>query len=194
MRLPFPALLAAVPIAIVLLPVSGLTHDADPCNSPDFIVTAAPAYEPLAELRGQERFPKGAHLLLVHAGNAEPLVSGFADSMDANVSFDGQTVSVFGETIRERSLADLGIDTQGSLGAPSHRDGNRCRAPTLFAGRTDGVGRAHHDWVQASIRRRRPPDGIHAAEPDDRAGVVAAHLLHVRTHFLLTCAGWADSV
>ena len=55
----------------------------------DFIVTAAPVYEPLAALRVRERFPKGAQLLLVHEGKAEPLVSGFAATADANVSFDG---------------------------------------------------------------------------------------------------------
>jgi hypothetical protein len=37
-------------------------------------------------------FPKGAQLLLVHAGKAEPLVTGFAATADANVSFDGKTV------------------------------------------------------------------------------------------------------
>jgi hypothetical protein len=44
----------------------------------DVIVTAAPVYAPLAALKGGERFPKGAQLLLIHAGNAEPLVTGFA--------------------------------------------------------------------------------------------------------------------
>jgi hypothetical protein len=63
----------------------------------DFIVTAAPVYRPLAALRGGERFPKGAHLLLVHAGNAEPLLDGFAASADANISFDGKKVLFSGK-------------------------------------------------------------------------------------------------
>ena len=137
MRLPFPALLAAVPIAIVLLPVSGLTHDADPCNSPDFIVTAAPVYEPLAELRGQERFPKGAQLLLVHAGNAEPLVSGFAATTDANVSFDGQTVLFSGKrsgndpwqiwelTLKDRSVRQGDRDGNATPSGPLYLPGGR---------------------------------------------------------------------
>jgi hypothetical protein len=63
----------------------------------DIIVTAAPVYVPLAELRGQERFPRGAQLLLIHEGSAEPLVTVFAASADANVSFDGKLVLFAGK-------------------------------------------------------------------------------------------------
>lgn len=87
--------LTAAAIALVLSPVRGLPLDEE--QAPDFIVTAAPVYRSLAELRGQERFPKGAQLLLVHAGKTEPLVNGFAASADANVSFDGQTVLFAGK-------------------------------------------------------------------------------------------------
>ncbi len=97
MRLTFAALVVAAPVALILCPVCGLTYDAEREVSPDFIVTSAPAYVPLAELRGQERFPEGAQLLVVHAGKAEPLVTGFAASADANVSFDGQTVLFAGK-------------------------------------------------------------------------------------------------
>ncbi len=97
MRLPLAAVAAAVPAAMMLSPLCGLTPVAERPVPPDFIVTAAPAYEPLAELRGQERFPKGARLLLVHAGKAEPLVTGFAASADANLSFDGRMVLFAGK-------------------------------------------------------------------------------------------------
>jgi hypothetical protein len=97
MRLPFAALAIAAPVALILSPVFGLTPNAERAVPPDFIVTAAPAYVPLAELRGQERFPEGAQLLLVHDGKAEPLVKGFAASADANLSFDGQTVLFAGK-------------------------------------------------------------------------------------------------
>jgi hypothetical protein len=63
----------------------------------DVIVTAAPAYLPLAALKGGERFPKGAQLLLIHAGKAEPLVTEFAATADANVGFDGKTVLFAGK-------------------------------------------------------------------------------------------------
>ncbi len=79
----------------------------------DVIVTAAPAYEPLAELLGGERFPKGAQLLLIRDGNAEPLVADFAASADASVSFDGSSVLFAGKKttgdawqIWELTLAD----------------------------------------------------------------------------------------
>jgi Hydrazine synthase alpha subunit middle domain len=63
----------------------------------DVIVTAAPAYEPLAALHGGERFPNGAQLLLIHDGNAELLVADFAASADASVSFDGASVLFAGK-------------------------------------------------------------------------------------------------
>jgi hypothetical protein len=61
------------------------------------IVTATPVYEPLAELRGRERFPQGAQLLVVRDGKAEPLVAGFAATADADVSFDGKSVLFAGK-------------------------------------------------------------------------------------------------
>jgi hypothetical protein len=63
----------------------------------DILVTAAPVYQPLAALRGEERFPKGAQLLLIHQGKAAPLVKGFAATADANVSFDGRAVLFAGK-------------------------------------------------------------------------------------------------
>jgi hypothetical protein len=63
----------------------------------DFIVTAAPIYKQLAEIRGEERFPNGARLLLVHQGKAESLVPHFAASADADVSFDGKWVMFAGK-------------------------------------------------------------------------------------------------
>jgi len=87
--------LTAAAIAMILSPARSLPPDAE--QAPDFIVTAAPVYQPLAELRGQERFPDGAQLLLVHSGKPESLVSGFAASADANVSFDGQMVLFAGK-------------------------------------------------------------------------------------------------
>jgi hypothetical protein len=69
----------------------------DQADNADFIVTAASVYVPLAELHGRERFPKGAELLLVHHGKAEPLVPGFAASADANMYFDGSLMLFAGK-------------------------------------------------------------------------------------------------
>jgi len=82
--------LTAAAISLILSPTCAASSAAE--QLADFIVTAAPVYKPLAELRGQERFPNGAQLLMVHAGKPEPLVKDFADSADANISFDGRTV------------------------------------------------------------------------------------------------------
>ena len=64
---------------------------------PGIVVTAAPSYRPLAALRGQERFPGGAHLLLVHDGIVEPLAPQLFASADANISFDGLRVLFAGK-------------------------------------------------------------------------------------------------
>ena len=98
---PATRLLAIAASIVLLLIVCGFTPNfvqgAGPEIGADIIVTAAPTYEPLAALRGGERFPKGAQLLLIHEGKAEPLVAGFAASADANVSFDAKTVLFAGK-------------------------------------------------------------------------------------------------
>jgi hypothetical protein len=80
------------------------------------IVTSAPVYDALAALRGGERFPQGAHLLLVQGGKVDPLVAGFAASADASVSFDAKTVLFAGKRndgdqwqIWELALADHAV-------------------------------------------------------------------------------------
>jgi hypothetical protein len=88
---------------LLLLPVCAFgPNGAQSAIGADVIVTAAPAYLPLAALKGGERFPKGAQLLLIHAdkaGNAEPLVTGFWAAADANVSFDCQRVLFAGKQL-----------------------------------------------------------------------------------------------
>lgn len=90
-------IIAAALCAVLLAPLCAFTPSATARVGADFIVTAAPVYVPLAEMRGQERFPRGAQLLLVHDGKAQPLVSGFAATADANVSFDANTVLFAGK-------------------------------------------------------------------------------------------------
>jgi hypothetical protein len=106
---------ATFPAAIVILICASGAPTARRLDVP-VIVTAAPAFDPLAGLRGGERFPRGAQLLLVSGGYAEPLVGGFAASADANVSFDGKTVLFAGRknppdrwAIWELTLADRSI-------------------------------------------------------------------------------------
>ncbi len=108
---------------IAMFPLCGFGPDSGARVSEDFIVTAVPAYQLLAALHGQERFPRGAQLLLVHQGKSEPLVSGFAVAADANVSFDGTHVLFAGKKsetdpwqIWELALTDRSVrqETSGS--------------------------------------------------------------------------------
>ena len=84
-------------VASTLLLVCGFASDPAQTPGADIIVTSAPVYDPVAALRGEERFPLGAQLLIIHAGNSEPLVTGFAAAADANVSFDAKTVLFAGK-------------------------------------------------------------------------------------------------
>jgi len=93
----------AAPCALLL--VCGFTTEQAQSSAADIIVTATPVYEPLAALRGEERFPKGAQLLVIHEGKPESkpeqLVTGFAATADANVSFDAKTMLFAGKTATE---------------------------------------------------------------------------------------------
>ncbi|HEV2215101.1 MAG TPA: hypothetical protein VGR64_07410, partial [Terracidiphilus sp.] len=73
MRASFRRLALAAPVSM-LLPVCGFAPDPASMPDADLVVTAAPVYQPLAALHGEERFPGGAQLLLVHAGKTERLV------------------------------------------------------------------------------------------------------------------------
>jgi hypothetical protein len=115
MRVVFGVRAAAFSIILVAL-LCGFS--ANTTNAPDVpvIVTSAPRYDALAALRGGERFPQGAHLLLVQGGKAEPLVADFAASADASVSFDAKTVLFAGKKnagdpwqVWELSLADHSV-------------------------------------------------------------------------------------
>jgi hypothetical protein len=104
---------AVVACCMLLMAMCGFAPRISQSIGSDVIVTAAPEYQPLAALHGGERFPKGAQLLLIHEGTAEPLVADFADSADGNVSFDGGSVLFAGKKaagdawqIWELTLAD----------------------------------------------------------------------------------------
>lgn len=132
------------------------------------VVTATSAYEPLAAIRGGERFPRGAELLLVRDGKAEPLVAGFFASADADVSFDatrllfagkqaaGEPWQVWELTLGDRSLRRV---TQSSTDAvrPLYLPGGRLvyaqRSPHGFQLETaqlDGSADLPLSYMQAS--------------------------------------------
>lgn len=106
------AVVAAFPLVLVVL-LCGFSADTAQVTEVAILVTAAPAYEPLAAIHGAERFPKGAQVLTMRDGNAEPLVADFAATADANVAFDAKTVLFSGKKsagdpwqIWELTLAD----------------------------------------------------------------------------------------
>jgi Hydrazine synthase alpha subunit middle domain len=90
------AAVAAFPFLLGLLLCGFSTETVDVSGFP-ILVTSAPAYDPLAALRGAERFPKGAQLLIVRDGKAEPPVGDFSASADASVSFDAKKVLFSGK-------------------------------------------------------------------------------------------------
>jgi hypothetical protein len=100
MRLLARVLATAAPLASIVFAcafTAGSSQNPNANIGVDYIVTAAPVYEPLAALRGQVRFPEGAQLLLVHGGHADPLIEDFAATADADVSFDAKSVLFAGK-------------------------------------------------------------------------------------------------
>lgn len=87
---------AAVPLAFIIL-LCGFAANAPRIPEVPILVTAAPVYDPVAAIKGGERFPKSAQILILKNGEAEPLVPGFAASADPSVSFDAKTVLFAGK-------------------------------------------------------------------------------------------------
>ena len=165
MRVPVKVMAGAAPVAVLL--VFGLVPDLAQSTEPDIIVTAAPTYAPLAALRGEERFPSGAHLLLLHNGKAEPLAPGFAASADASVSFDAKTVLFSGKRsagdpwqVWELTLADRSVrkviegagDAIRPLYLPFDRVVYARRASNGFQLESAGTGKPAADPGAAPLR------------------------------------------
>jgi hypothetical protein len=68
-----------------------------PSNQLELVYTSAPLYDAEAWLRGGERFPSGAQLMITSEATSRLLVSSFAATADANVSFDGKRVLFAGK-------------------------------------------------------------------------------------------------
>ncbi|HTB98655.1 MAG TPA: hypothetical protein VK716_16705 [Terracidiphilus sp.] len=120
----------------------------------DFIVTAAPAYEPLAALRGRERFPRGAQLLLVHQGRPEPLVPALVASADANISYDGKFVLFSGKKtaaapwqIFELTLSDRSIRAVTTASTDSIRPFYLPAGRFVYAQRTGALFQLHSSRI-----------------------------------------------
>ena len=187
MRVGFRACGAAI-CGMLLMVTCGFAPPISQSIGSDVIVTAAPVYEPLAALRGGERFPKGAQLLLMHEGNAEPLVADFASSADASVSFDGRRVLFAGRKaagdswqIWELTLADRKVRqvTSGSADAirPLYLPGWRL----VYALRTP-------QGFQLQSARLMESKALEEIEGSGRAGKFSADV-HGRERSARGCAG-----
>lgn len=64
---------------------------------PAILFIAAPVYDAPAALRGGERFPRGAQLMILHDGRSEPLAPQLAASADPSIAFDGKAVLFAGK-------------------------------------------------------------------------------------------------
>ena len=64
---------------------------------PVVLYTAAPTYLVDAWIKGGERFPSGAQVMLREGDSSRPLVAGFAATADPSVSFDGTKVLFAGK-------------------------------------------------------------------------------------------------
>ncbi|MFZ0200747.1 MAG: hypothetical protein WAL05_16255 [Candidatus Sulfotelmatobacter sp.] len=71
-------------------------------DSPPFLFTVAKQYDPLAWIRGADRFSSDATVFLQDANGKHPLVPSFGASADPSVSFDGKNVLFAGK----KSLQD----------------------------------------------------------------------------------------
>jgi len=166
MRLPL-RLLSIAAFLPALLPICAFGPEVTkPAPIPDIIVTNAPVYAPLAALKGGERFPKGAQLLLIHEGKAEPVLPSFAASADANISFDGQRFLFSGKqaagdpwqiwefTLKDHSLRKL-------IAA----DGDAIRPFYLPAGRLVYAHRTPHGF-QLEAAGKDNPNLLAPIDPD----------------------------
>ena len=87
------------------------------------IFTAAPVYESLAALRGGERFPQGAQLMVLRDGRMDVLVAGFRGERRCERFVRCENGVVCGEEERGRPMADLG-SCGGGWGAAAGAGGS----------------------------------------------------------------------
>ena len=82
-----------LPFALLLIPIAPAiltTSAAQSARLPRFLYTAARTYEPIAWLKGNDRFSSGASIFLSDGDAQRPLIPEFAVTADPAVSFDGQ--------------------------------------------------------------------------------------------------------
>ncbi|HKM49324.1 MAG TPA: hypothetical protein VJX69_17165 [Terriglobales bacterium] len=89
-------------------------------DSPTFLFTVAKRYEPLAWIRGADRFSSGANIFLQDASGRHPLITSFAASADPAVSFDGKSLLFAGKQKAEDhwQIWEVALDATTPSSAP----------------------------------------------------------------------------
>ena len=104
LRLVLIPVLSAGLLALCALVLPRTPIEASPVtDSPSLLYTVAKHYEPLAWMRGADRFQSGAAIFVRDAEGKHPLVPNFAASADPATSFDGQRVLFAGKKTAEDS-------------------------------------------------------------------------------------------
>ena len=73
------------------------SSSSDAASGETILYTAAKQYDALAWMRGGERFPQGATIIVKDGKQAQALVSGFFATADPDFSFDGKSVLFAGK-------------------------------------------------------------------------------------------------
>jgi hypothetical protein len=104
-------------------------------NDPvSFLYTTAKSYEPLAWIRGEERFPSGANIFIRDAKGQRPLIAEFAASADPVVSFDGQRVLFAGKAHASDPWQIWEISLQGGAARRITSGSEDCIRPFYLPG------------------------------------------------------------
>ena len=103
-----------------------------PTKTADFLYTSAKRYEPLAWMKGGERFPAGATVLIRDAGGRRPLAPQFAASADPAVSFDGKSVLFAGKRAAEDRWQIWESDLAGGDPRPITHCADDCVRPLFL--------------------------------------------------------------
>ncbi len=82
-------------------------------DSPAFLFTVAKQYDPLAWIRGADRFSSDATIFIQDASGKHPLIPGFAASADPAVSFDGMNVLFAGKQNSQDSWQIWEVSSSG---------------------------------------------------------------------------------
>ena len=90
-----------------------------PNRDPSFVYTVAKLYEPLAWMRGEERFPKGAALFIKDGKSERPLLPDFVAAADPVVSFDAERVLFAGKVAPPNLWQIWEVSLQGGVHAGS---------------------------------------------------------------------------